>query len=106
MTAFTAQPFHIATPGNEIANELREALDDQYRGTPCFQTEVDLTGLNEQEIETIESCLTLQIQQEIDEFYDKGVRNHELVVHIYKESNTVEVEVNEFSTPDDNFDEY
>lgn len=106
MASFVAQPFHIATPGNEIAEEIRENLDENFRGTPSFQTDVDLSGLNEQEIETIEQCLTEQLQTEIDNHFGKGVRDHEMVIHIYPESNTVEVEVNDFSTPFDNHDEF
>ncbi|CCE26237.1 g214 [Yersinia phage phiR1-37] len=106
MASFVTQPFHIATPGNEIAEEIRDNLDENFRGTPSFQTDADLSGLNKQEIETIEQCLTEQLQTEIDNHFGKGVRNHEMVIHIYPESNTVEVEVNDFSTPFDNYDEF
>ena len=104
--SFVAQPFHIATPGNEIAEETRENLDENFHGTPTFQTDVDLSGLNAQEIETIEQCLIEQFQTEIDNHFDKSVYNHEMVIHIYPESNTVEVEVNDFSTPFDDYDEF
>jgi hypothetical protein len=104
--SFVAQPYHIATPGNEIVEEIREELDENFRGTPSFQTEADLSNLSEQEIETMEQCLVEQLQTEIDNHFGKGVRNHELVVHIYKDTNTVEVETNEFTTPYDNFDQF
>lgn len=106
MSSFVAQPYHIATPGNMIAEEIRENLGDDWRGNPTIVTDANLSNLSETEIETIEQCLVDQFQTDISGSYGGTVREHEMVIHIDKASNTVEVVSNEFTTPYDNHEPF